>query len=143
MFDHPIDPLMQRLLAAKSIDASLHRSQRVDSQRLEEATVALTMTTDHRSQVVGLVPTARAKVFTLLEFARLCRDADAGGAIASSPHLTDLVESLHRYRTFGTPPAGPMDVRDPYGRPRWIYRRVFSLLERSTRDIAARLGDLG
>ena len=91
----------------------------------ESADLVLTATTGHRSTVVGLVPAAIGRTFTLREFARL--------ATAVAPHLSDLSDPAARARAAvpaafrergaaaGTVSPGDDDVADPIGAPRAFY----------------------
>lgn len=67
--DQPATPEAQAALLARGIDLSDHRSQPLSAGLVEEADLVLTMTASHKQQVLGLVPGAAGKVYTLGEYA--------------------------------------------------------------------------
>lgn len=54
----------------EGIDLRGHRATRISAELIEAADLVLTMTLDQKSAVLGLVPQAQNKVFTLSEFAQ-------------------------------------------------------------------------
>lgn len=53
------------------IDLSPHRSRALTKDIIEKVDLILTMTHEHKKQILSIVPQAEGKVFTLREFAKL------------------------------------------------------------------------
>lgn len=51
------------------LDLTGHRSQKVNIELLREADLILTMTRAHKNHILNIIPDARDKVFTLVEYA--------------------------------------------------------------------------
>ncbi len=113
------------VLEAMGVDAAEFAARELAADQVAAADLVLTATTEHRSTVVGLVPAAIGRTFTLREFARL--------ATAVAPHLSDLSDPAARARAAvpaafrergaaaGTVSPGDDDVADPIGAPRAFY----------------------
>jgi protein-tyrosine phosphatase len=56
------------ILAEKGIDLSRHRAKRIDRSLLEEADIILTMTKNHKKNLVTLAPDMADKIFALKEY---------------------------------------------------------------------------
>jgi protein-tyrosine-phosphatase len=69
---HPVldDATEEAIIASReySVDISSHHSQRLSQVMVQQATLILTMTAEHRRQVERVFPAARGKTFTLREF---------------------------------------------------------------------------
>ena len=57
------------VLKNKNIDLSNHRSRPLTRELIEESDLILTMTGNHKRQILNAMPKAKDKVFTLKEFA--------------------------------------------------------------------------
>ncbi|SHE58519.1 protein-tyrosine phosphatase [Caldanaerobius fijiensis DSM 17918] len=53
------------------IDMSPHRSRALTREMIEKSDLILTMTSEHKRQILSIVPQAENKVFTLKEFAQM------------------------------------------------------------------------
>ncbi len=129
----PVDPKMATLLQSEGIDTSGFRSRQLSKNIAVEATIILTATTEHRSHVARLLPAAREKTFTMVEFVNL---------LSVESRLQDQCKSLaecltraeiERFRGQGA--SGNLDIKDPYGRSSRIYRSSFAKLDRVTSAI--------
>ncbi len=76
------------------ISLEKHRSTPVTVKAIQEADLILTMTLNHKRYVVGIVPEAENKVYTLKEF------ADAENMLSFSLDITDpFGQSVEVYRS--------------------------------------------
>ncbi|MFE6735647.1 low molecular weight phosphatase family protein [Microbacterium sp. NPDC057650] len=116
--------------------ADAHRARYLVEPTLAESDLVLTMTREHRSHVVQMMPSVIRRTFTLREFARLAARlsdeeasgvADAAGTDASA-RLSALARAVGGLRG-GAPAADEDDdVVDPYGRGREAYELSASQL---------------
>ena len=58
------------------LDLTSHRSQKINMDLLEEADLILTMTRAHKAHLLRIMPEARDKVFTLVEYATDGQEGD-------------------------------------------------------------------
>lgn len=61
-------------LAEEGIDISRHRARRLTPELAEQASLILTMTGSHKSEVLRVAPRAESKTFTLTEYTGLSGD---------------------------------------------------------------------
>jgi protein-tyrosine phosphatase len=115
-----------------------HRSRFLTEAMITPADLVLTMTRDHRREVVELAPARVAAVFTVREFARLAAEvpdaeilsaADAAGPDAAA-RVRAAAAAVASRRGLVLPPADPSDddVIDPYRRPWAVYQQSASQL---------------
>ncbi len=116
----PGDPASEnaiRAMQAEGIDLTGHRATRLDRQMVLESDLVLTLTSRHKEAVLGIVPEAGGRVFTLKEF--------AGGVTNPGSEAN----------------PGSVDIADPFGGPLEEYMRVAGelkgLLQRSLPRITA------
>ncbi|MEN9705503.1 MAG: hypothetical protein RLZZ393_1382 [Pseudomonadota bacterium] len=64
----PVDKKMQRLLAAEGLDGSALRAERLAEWMLRQSDLVLVMEADHRTEIEGLYPLSRGRVFRLGHF---------------------------------------------------------------------------
>jgi protein-tyrosine phosphatase len=112
-------------LRSLRVDPSGFSARELTEQMVAAADLVLTATAEHRSVVVGLVPAAVRRTFTLREFARL--------APAVAPRLDPLLEPVDRARqsvavalrargaVSRAPHPSDDDVADPIGAPLAFY----------------------
>jgi protein-tyrosine phosphatase len=133
--DQPVSEGTVRALAARRLDVSGHRSQRLDAERVRSATLLVGMERRHVQEAVVLVPEAWPRAFTLKELVR------RGSAIG--PRVNESLETwlgrVHlgrsRQNFLG---AGDDDVDDPYGRSDDAFRLTAAELD----DLVASFVDL-
>ena len=82
------------LLAERGIDVTAHRSVQFSANDAKHADVIVTMTEKHRNRLVELFPEAKAKTFTLSEYAtgKYAEVTDAWGK--PLPVYVDLLKQL-------------------------------------------------
>jgi len=120
-------------------DPSQHRASELTLARVERSNLIVTMTREHRGEVVSMLPRASRKTFTLREFDRLVRtyrdlepEAWAKPRGASAAALNSFVLDVGAKRGFSTAvlPADD-DIVDPYRRSQDIYDQAGSLISQS------------
>ncbi len=110
-----------------------HVSRPVTTSLVESADLVLTMTKDQRRDVVGLVPRALRRAFTVRQFAALAEALDAGQRSAVAAEQTpaarwdQFVRAVGQVRLMTAPPREE-DVLDPYGKSDGAYRQCAAQL---------------
>lgn len=124
-------------------DPSSHLARVLTADGIREVDLVITMTRDHRREVVTRVPRASAATFTLNEFARLLdnlvSDPSQAAALPDprepsfASHIVMAVASRRGY----APPANPDDddILDPYRRSQDTYDQAGAAIERATTSI--------
>lgn len=85
----PAEIVMTAMLR-RGIDVSGHRSQELNRDTVERATLVIAIGEYQREGILSLYPSARAKVFSLREFVGKCSYPDAEGPIRRfSPEYVD------------------------------------------------------
>lgn len=87
-----------RVMQARGIDISAHRSRRVQYPLLQQADLILCMTASHKETLCGAFPQIREKVFTLGEFAGTDEDVPDpfGGDLHTYKRTAQVLERLCR-----------------------------------------------
>ncbi|WP_460004946.1 arsenate reductase/protein-tyrosine-phosphatase family protein [Microbacterium xylanilyticum] len=121
---------------AEPQDAAAHAARYLLDPMLAESDLILTMTREHRTHVVQMMPSLLRRAFTIREFARLAQAIgdDEIRAVASArgndrgARLQALGRVLSEHR--GMTPSLPEDddVLDPYRRPREVYEEAAALI---------------
>ncbi len=141
----PVDEHTARVLAERRVDPDGHRARRLTAGMVEDADLVLTMTNDHRSAVLDLVPSALRRTFTLTEAMSLAAMLDPTPASAHggtpSERLADLVPQLASARgRLRRPHPGFPDVVDPIGRSLAVHRQAADAIEEALEVLVPRLG---
>jgi protein-tyrosine phosphatase len=143
-------------LGVPAADSTAHRSRFLTEQHLGTPDLILTMTRDHRRQVVELAPARMRSTFTVREFARLAvdvtdeqiRDAAARATVQTpGARVRAAAAVVASRRGMVLPHDKPEDddVIDPYGRSWQTYElsaaqltpaleQVVRVLQSATRD---------
>jgi protein-tyrosine phosphatase len=108
--------------AERGLDVSEHVARRLVPQLVEDAALVVTMTAEHRDEVVAMLPSAAARTFTLKELARLAEALPAPTTPADLESRVAAATSL-RSRGFEGNPFDE-DVTDPLGAPLDTYRAI-------------------
>jgi protein-tyrosine phosphatase len=121
----PPTPEAVRAAAERGVDVSSLQAAALDGGVVARTDLILTMTTDHRDQVLALVPEAAPKTFTLKEIVGLLRALPPPPPDPSRQTLLHRIGVVHRLRADPRAPAIPdMDVSDPLGLSVETYRAV-------------------
>jgi protein-tyrosine phosphatase len=133
--DRPVSAGAMRVLAARRLDVSGHRSRRLDADLVRSATLVVGMERRHVRDAVVLAPEAWPRTFTLRE---LLRRAAAIGPRTAEPFDRWLAR-VHLGRS-SQDSFGPSDddVEDPYGRSDDAFRLTAAELD----DLLADFVDL-
>ncbi len=152
-----VPPLLVRELARRGVDVADHRSRQLSAEQVSAADLVLVATRAHRAVVVGAVPGALRRTFTLREMARLLTSPtsprwSAAGALAAphdgAPSTDDEDEDGEVARWAALAPAaaarrgaavaqGEDDLADPYGRSARAYRNSVAEVERAAQVVLA------
>lgn len=121
----PMWPPAAEEALAQGLDPTGFRSRLLTPQFVVDADVVLAATRALRDEVIGVVPAARSKVYTMRELAWL---VSAVPADWHSKPLAERVQLLpeHARRARGrvaAPPAASLDIEDPAGRSRDVVRQ--------------------
>ncbi|WP_053387314.1 arsenate reductase/protein-tyrosine-phosphatase family protein [Leucobacter japonicus] len=136
-------------MAADSVAQLVHRgihpdpafrSRQVTASMIDRATVVLTMTREHRAQVLDISPVALKRTLTLREFAGLVRAGEpTADAMGARDAWTSAVRSCISRR--GQHPelvSGPeADLKDPYGLGTAAFVTMADTVEHAVRGISA------
>jgi protein-tyrosine phosphatase len=127
---------VKRVLAARGLDVSAHRSHRVTVAELDAASLVLGLAREHLREAVVLLPDVWPRAFTLRELVR--RGREAGPRPPGEPlagWLARAAGDRDRRALLGRDPAD--DVADPYGGPLSGYQVAARQLDELTADLTA------
>lgn len=132
-------------------DPTRHQASELTPARIKAANLVVTMTREHRAEVVSMLPRASRKTFTLRELDRLIdtykdlepeawaapRDANAGA-------LDLFVLDIAANRGFSSAAVlpGEDDIVDPYRRGQEVYDEAGQLISQSIARVAAAFIDV-
>jgi len=155
-----IDPAMAALMSAAGLRVDGFAARQLTPPMIRHADLVLTMTASHRRWVVGRVPAAVRKTYTLLELARIARLVDEqypGAASSMARRLIGLELAVPQVRPrlshgiagAGTEAGGApgveavagfdgIDVPDPYGGDASAFQYAFDLIRAAAGVIAGR-----
>lgn len=135
----PAMPEAVEAAAGRETDISGHRARRLAAELVENADLALGMTTEHRDRAVWLAPDAAGRAFTLKELVRLLEALPQGSEAATLQERVAAADELRRSGFRGNP--HDEDVVDPLGLPLATYRAVaWELDELMERLVAGLVG---
>lgn len=112
--------------------AQAHASRRVNEAILADSDLIVTMTRQHRREVVGLDPRTVKRTFTLRELTRILWNIGgftpqpSDGAAPGRERLLVQIAHLSRFRGVAggaSPASTDDDVIDPYGQSAAVYER--------------------
>lgn len=122
-----------RALGELGVDASEHRSYRLDPASLEAADLVLTMEGQHVPSATRLHRAAFPKIMPLKEAARVAAD------LGPRPTLEALLGEVNRARDPRTYLSKGWDVADPYRRKLRDYRRAVAEIDGLVTEVMGRL----
>jgi len=130
----PVSEPMADLMRGAGLRVAGFSAHQLTPRMIEHSDLVLTMTAQHRAWVVGRVPAAVRRTFTLLELARVARLVDVDSSAPTAERLRHLVDAVPTVRAqFGS--EDDTDVPDPYGLGADAYDLAFGLIEGAVRDI--------
>jgi protein-tyrosine-phosphatase len=136
----PPTPEAEASVAERGIDISDHRSTPVSSDLIGWADLIITMTAEHRDEVLDMTPDADDRTFTLKELVALLGALPPPEVERSREALLARVDEASALRASGRAPApADADVVDPIGMSDETYRAVAWELEELTDALVRRL----
>ncbi len=121
----PMQPFAEATLAERGVDPAGFVAHRVTEQAIQSSDLVLTATLEHRSSVVGLVPAAVRRSFTLLELARIALAAPPIPALEGGSPADGVRQAIAwAAQMRGATPRSTEDVDDlddPLGAPQAVY----------------------
>lgn len=142
------EPMTEQAAALSRLyggDPSRHGASAITVPKLRRADLVLTMTRDHRAEVVSEVPRASRKTFTLREFTRLVAthaavepEAAVANRSRSPAGLVDYVSDVARMRGYSSsfPTAEDDNVVDPFRREQDVYDQAGALISAAVAVLA-------
>ncbi len=128
LVDAPVHEPMARLLAADRIDASAFRSRPLTADAVQSADLVLTLTAQHRSEVLELEPLALRRTLSLGELARLAAEVPPGTVtgVTDAERLRSLVSAAQARRHLFAGRHLDDDVVDPYRQADGVYATSYA-----------------
>lgn len=127
-----MDPDAAMELRALGGDPTDFRSKQLTARDIERADLILTAGREHRAFVLEQEPRALRRTYTILEFADLVENCDAGDYPASDPQQVVATAFVHR----GDVTLESYDIDDPYRRSSSKHHEVVSVITTACRAIA-------
>jgi len=134
----PVYEPMAALMTQAGLRVDGFVARQLTPAMIERSDLVLTMTTQHRAWVVGRVPAAVRRTFTLLEFARLARLVDVDNQASTAERLRHMVAAVPTARAqlgVSALAGTDTDVPDPYGLGADAYELAFTLIQGAVGDI--------
>jgi protein-tyrosine phosphatase len=119
----PPTPEAVEAAAERGADLAHLRSAPIEREAIDRADVILTMSAEHRDEVLHIAPDAEAKTFTLKELVRLLGALPEPDGERSREAVLARIAEAHRLRSGPEPPfIRDWDVSDPLGMGLQTYR---------------------
>jgi protein-tyrosine phosphatase len=124
----PVHEPMARLLAADGVDASDFRSRPLTAHAVQTADLVLTLTAQHRGEVLELEPLALRRTLSLGELARLAAEVPPGTVVGAddAERLRSLVAAAIARRHLFAGTRLDDDVVDPYRQSDRVYATSYA-----------------
>ena len=122
----PMHPASAEVLGCLGGDPTGFRARQLTDGMAVRADLTLTLTREHRHQVLARAPRAMSRTFTLLEAAALLQSVEpCGTALGTTPpeRFRALISALAMARS-GRPSRRDDDVLDPIGLPAEFHAQV-------------------
>lgn len=135
-----LHPFSEAALAAFGVQVTDFAARRVDGDTVAQADLVLTMTVEHREDVLRLAPRHLRRTFTLPEAALLSGAVDPT-PLAALPWperlstLAALMDNARAARTRGRPAPGDDDIADPIGGDRRVHVDAAAVVATNVRRI--------
>lgn len=143
MVGRPVEPAMAALMGVAGVSVDGFAARQLTAAEVSNADLILCMALEHRAQVVGLVPSAVRRTFTLLEFARLLQAIPAvevPPAGTSAEALRQLLPTAIRLRSSAARATDVWDVPDPYLQGQGAFEESYALIKSSADAISQVVG---
>ncbi len=132
-------------------DARAHRAQRLMPEQIERADLVIAMAREHADAVVGAVPRARRRTFTLVELTRTLEAVTSGaapvrldpvGSGTIAEFLRNVVEVAGICRVEPQGRGHGFDIEDPFRRRAAVYKRSADAVAQNVDRLLAALSSL-
>lgn len=133
----PMQPFAAATLTERDVDAGNFTATPITEDLVRSADLVITAAREHRSHVVGLVPGALRRTFTLLELARVATSPKVVTPTATTPsEAASTAAPLHQRVAWAAQMRGSVsrhednvdDLEDPLGAPLSDYRQRADLI---------------
>jgi protein-tyrosine-phosphatase len=134
----PMHKFTAQALERMGIDGRGFTSRRLTARDVEESDLVLTMTAQHRAEVLGLAPRRLRRVFTLVEAAALSEavDRDHLAHLAPGDRGPALADALADGRAMRRGrPRQDEDILDPVSMPASVHAEVVDRIADTLRSI--------
>lgn len=136
-----MDPASARVLARLGGDPTGFRARQLTDSMARLADLTLTLTRDHRHQVLARAPRAMSRTFTLIEAAGLLELVDPVESVASAApaeRLRSLTRAMAAARSLRSSRSDD-DVLDPIGLADDVHAQVGSVVAWALRPVLDRV----
>jgi protein-tyrosine phosphatase len=138
----PMQPFAAAMLTQYGVNAENFGATALTEELVSSSDLVVTATRDHRSLVVGLVPAAVRRTFTLLELARVASTAPAPTS-AQAPGENGLAAGVLQAVAWAAQMRGSVsrreesvdDLDDPLGAPLDVYRQRAAVIASAVEQI--------
>ena len=117
-----MDPVAAGELVRLGGDPTSFRGRQLTAELISAADLVLTATRGHRRVVLGELPEALRRTFTMTEFAHLVTDVETADRSADAESPAGLVAWAASRR--GSATLDDYDIADPYGASQGVHQRV-------------------
>lgn len=141
----PVHFRTERALERHGVAADGFQSRRLGTEDVDWADLILTMTGEHREEVVSVSPRGMQKVFTLLEAGGLCQTLQPEHlrGYHDERRGTVLADALRRARSSHARARGPaFDIVDPIEGPARLHVEVVDQIAATLQPLKAILAPL-
>jgi protein-tyrosine phosphatase len=135
--DRPMHDFTAQALERLGVDGRGFSSRRLTARDVEEADLVLTMTAQHRADVLGLAPRRLRRVFTLVEAAALSAEVDRDhlAQLAPEDRGPALADALADGRAMRRGARQDEDILDPVSMSASVHAEVVDRIADALRSI--------
>ena len=131
-----MQPFAAETLRERGVEAGGFAATQLTEELVRESDLVVTATREHRSLVVGLVPGAVRRTFTLLELARIASSAPASGPIGDASAVRQAVAWAAQMRGAVSRCEDSVDdLDDPLGATLGVYRERADAIDNAVEQI--------
>jgi protein-tyrosine phosphatase len=135
LIGHPMDDRVATYVRGLGAGPAEFRARQLNERITTGQDLVLTLTREHRSQVIEISPSLLRKTFTLREFARLLPALEGDSSLDGPRRWREILPKAIRARRAHPSNPSDDDVIDPYHRPEQVYRQMASDLVPAVRTL--------
>ncbi|MBT1180860.1 hypothetical protein JS531_02500 [Bifidobacterium sp. CP2] len=122
---YPMDERYVRLLAARDVDGTVHRSTPFSPALALDADLTLVFTRDQADELLGYAPAVARRTFLLDDFANLCAACVRDGDLEDVASPDDRLRAMLLAAPFKRPLLPrTQDIQDPHRQSDEVYAQV-------------------